>query len=254
MSEDIAPGMLAKITARFRRLVADDKELARIAQAIEAGTATHAETQVYAVIIGSHASRALLEFITPDALPDERLYFNIADRVVRSILEESRGLVNQTAADVQTLIYRAAGINLNPVAPVPNKWRLDDLINKLAGAEKFEDVAWALDAPVKNMAQSFADDYIRENVTFQVRAGLQPTVTRTAAAGCCEWCAAMAGVYEFDDAFNEGIYRRHERCRCVVTATVRRGDGWGRQNVWTKKWMDPDEAANIERRKTVGLE
>ena len=254
MSDDIAPGLLAKIKARFRRLVAGDKQLSRIAQAIDDGTATHSETQIYAVIIGSHASAAMLEFITPDALPDERLYFNIADRVVRAILEESRDLVNQTAADVQTLIYRAAGISLKPVVPVPNKWRVNDLINKLAGAEKFEDVAWALDAPVKNMAQSFADDYIRENVSFQVRAGLQPTVTRIAAADCCEWCAALAGEYQFDDAFNEGVYRRHERCKCLVTATVRRGDTWGRQNVWTKKWMDPDEADNIERRKTVGLE
>lgn len=254
MSEDIAPGMLAKIMARFRRLVAEDTELARIAQAIEAGTATHADTQIYSLIIGGHASTALLEFITPDALPDERLYFNIADRVVRSVLEESRGLVNQAAGDVQTVIYRAAGISLKPVTPVPNKWRINDLVNKLAASEKFEDVAWALDAPVKNIARSYADDFIRENVTFQVRAGLQPTVTRVAAADCCEWCAALAGTYQLDDAFDQGIYRRHERCKCLVTATVRKGDGWGRQNVWTKRWMDPDESEKIEHRKTVGLD
>lgn len=254
MSDDIAPGLLAQITARFDTLVAGDDELALIMQAINDGTATHAVTQTYSAVVGALASTALMEFITPDALPDERLYFNIADCVVRPVLEASRDLVNHTAADVQTLIYRAAGINLKPVAPVPNKWRIDDLVKKLSGAEKFEDVAWVLDAPVKSLIQSFADDYIRENVKFQARAGLQPTVTRTAASDCCPWCADMAGVYEYDDAFAAGVYRRHARCRCVVTATVRRGDTWGSQNVWTKKWMDPDEAENIERRKTVGLE
>lgn len=251
---DIAPSMLAQIMAKFRQLIAGDAELSRLAQAIAAGDATHEVTQTYAIIVGAHASNALLAYITPEALPDERLYFNIADRVVRTVLEETRTLVNDTASQVQTEIYKAVGIGLKPVIPVPNKWRVDDLINKVASAEKFEAVSWALDAPVKNMAQSFADDFIRDNVKFQAQAGLEPTVTRIAAADCCPWCAALAGTYTSGQAYDHGIYRRHERCRCSVIATVKRATGWARQNAWTKRWVDPDEAENIERRKTVGLE
>lgn len=251
---DIAPELLAKIMAHFRQLVEDDPELARIAQAIADGVATHAETQLFARIIGGHASAALLAYITPEALPDERLYYNIADRVVRAVLDDARGRVNDTAAQVQAALYKAAGIGLKPVVPVPNKWRIDDLISKVANAEKFDAVSWALDAPVKNIAQSYADDFIRQNVEFQASAGLQPTVTRTASADCCPWCAGLVGQYDATEAYERGIYRRHERCKCLVTATVKKGSTWGRQNVWTKRWVAPDEAAKIEARKTIGLE
>ena len=251
---DIAPAMQAKIMASFQRRMAEDADLTRIAQAIAAGTATHAETQLFAVIIGGHASAALLEYVTPGELPDERFYYNIANRVVRAVLDESRSLVNGTASQVQETLYKAAGVGLKPVVPVPNKWRVDDLISKMANAEKFEAVSWTLDAPVKNTVLSFADDFIQENVKFQAAAGLQPTVTRTASAGCCPWCADRAGQYDAAEAERAGVYRRHERCKCQVVATVRKDTGWRRQDVWTKRWIDPAETAKIEARKTVGLE
>ena len=249
---DIAPGLLLKIMAYFKQLIADDTELTRIAQAIDGGEATHAETQIFSRIIGGHASAALQKYITAEGLPDGRLYYNIADRIIRAVLDDAREKVNGTASQVQTALYKAAGIGLKPVVPVPNKWRVDDLISK--AAEKFEDVSWTLDAPVKNITQSYADDFIRQNVEFQAAAGLQPTVTRTAAADCCPWCAGLVGQYDAADAYEYGIYRRHERCKCLVTATVKKGNTWGLQNVWTKRWVDPAEAAKIEARKTIGLE
>ena len=129
----------------------------------------------------------------------------------------------------------------------PNSSRIEGIVNKLAGAEKIDDVRWVLKELVKTYTQSLADDYIKANVDGHYNAGLSPKITRICVGKCCEWCEQLAGTYLYQDAPHD-IYRRHERCRCLVTYDP--GDG-SKQNVWSKKVSSLTEEARLENIKFI---
>lgn len=104
---------------------------------------------------------------------------------------------------------------------------------QVAAADHYDDVAWVLNEPVKTFSRGVVDESIRRNVEFHGAAGLHPRVVRTAEAGCCAWCAKLAGTYDYPDVPKD-VYRRHENCRCRVTYDP--GDG-RRQDIWSKEWQ-----------------
>lgn len=64
-------------------------------------------------------------------------------------------------------------------------------------------------------------------------------ITRKAVSGCCEWCTAMAGRYEYGEEPDD-VYRRHDNCGCTVTFE----NGRKRQDVWSKRtWEAPEPGA-----------
>ena len=73
--KDIAPELLERIRADFLALLGDAQQ--------EADTYTAAAA--YAELVGSALADAFRRNLTADILPDGRLYWNIADRVVRPL-------------------------------------------------------------------------------------------------------------------------------------------------------------------------
>ena len=91
--------------------------------------------------------------------------------------------------------------------------------------------------------------YFKNYVNFQGRSGLTPKIIRKAERKCCDWCAQLAGEYDYPD-IPDDVYRRHERCQCTVEYDP--GEG-RRQNVHTRQWTDPDESDMIVKRQVIGL-
>ena len=255
--KDIAPELLERIRADFRALLGDAKPAAD----------TYAAAADYAELVGSALAEAFRRNLTADALPDGRLYWNIADRVVRPLLEEEHLLVADASAAVQQALNQQANLGIAPQRAVLPTDAVDDLLNKVSTAEQFSDVAWALDEPVRTFSRMVVDDTLKRNVDFQGKAGLWPRVIRTAESHCCKWCSALAGTYDYPRVPKD-VYRRHERCRCRVEYDP--GEG-RRQNVWNKTWTEDedarqariqkiqnpstnrDDSAKIEARKQIGL-
>ena len=234
--DDIAPELLEKIRKVFRELMGEPEAPADYAEAAE-----------YADRVGDALSEAFGRCVSGESLPDGRMYWNIADRVVRPMLEEDHALVSEAAANAQRILNEAAGLNLKAQTASLDESRVDGILNKLSAAEQFDDVAWVLDEPVRTFSRSVVDDTLRANVTFQGKAGLQPKIVRRAEARCCEWCSRLAGTYSYPDVPND-VYRRHERCRCSVEYDPGSGR---RQNVHTKQWTEPEERDTIEARKQI---
>lgn len=229
--EDIAPALLDAIREDFTHRLRRNRKILTLYEAIQNGTAAYQDVQVYAYEIGDALSQAFAKYISAEALPDGRMYFNIAERVLRPILEENHGLIADAALRVQEALNKKAKIGLKAQAVKVNKDRIDGLVDKISNAERFDDVAWVLNEPVKNFCQSVVDQTVKANVNFQGRAGLRPRVVRKAEGKCCEWCSALAGEYDYPDVPDD-VYRRHERCRCSVEYDPGSGR---RQNVWTKQ-------------------
>ena len=231
--KDIAPELLERIRADFRALLGDAKPAAD----------TYAAAADYAEIVGSALAEAFRRNLTADALPDGRLYWNIADRVVRPLLEEEHLLVADASAAVQQALNQQANLGIAPQRAVLPTDAVDDLLNKVSTAEQFADVAGALDEPVRTFSRMVVDDTLKRNVDFQGKAGLRPRVIRTAESHCCKWCSALAGTYDYPRVPKD-VYRRHERCRCRVEYDP--GEG-RRQNVWNKTWSEDEESRQARR-------
>lgn len=247
--EDIVPGLLHRIRSSFQKRMEENKEIQALYKKIQSGGATYADATDYAYQVGRALSQALGENLSPAVLPDGRMYYNIADRILRPLMEENYSIVAKAAQMVQKALNQQAGIGIAAQMTAVNLDRIQGIVDKVSNAEVFDDVAWVLDEPVKNYSMNVVDETIRKNVDFQGRSGLFPKVIRKSERKCCSWCSNLAGEYEYPDVPDD-VYRRHENCRCIVEYDPGSGR---RQNIYTKKWTTTIEDAKIEARKVLGL-
>lgn len=239
--EDIAPALLEQLQSLFAQNLGARPRAAQLLDKIKTGGAGYADAGDYAEEVGRALADAFAT-LTGEALPDGRMYWNIADRVIRPLLETDHNLVTEAAVQVQRSLNTAAGLGLNPQAAPLNTDRVDGLLNRLAAAPQFADVAWLLQEPVITFSRSAVDETLQTNVDFQGKAGLRPKVVRRTARKCCAWCSNLAGSYTYPDVPKD-VYRRHENCRCVVEYDPGSGR---RQNVHTKAWTNTGGRGTIK--------
>lgn len=251
-STDIAPELLAKIRRDFEDKIAKSDKLSAIYDKINGGSATYLDANEFALGAGNILADVFHENISADQLPDGRMYYNIADRVIRPMMERDHQLISQVCVQTQGGLNQKAGIGIKPVAPELNDDKIRGIVNKVSEAEHFDDVSWVLGEPMRTFSQSIVDDSIKANVEFQGRSGLYPRIERISAAGCCQWCVEVAGTYRYPNVPKD-VYRRHAHCRCMVDYDPADGKG-KRQNVYDKSWQSQEEYdEKVRNLKTIGL-
>lgn len=231
-ADDITPGLLQKIEKDFAERIKHSEKLNNAIAILETKKATYADANVVALEAGEILASLLSENITSEILPDGKMYYNIAERVLNKMLGKNYKLISAFSSEVQEILNKAAKIGLKTQVPKLNQDRIDGLVNRISSTENFDDVKWLLDDPIVNFSQSIVDDFIEANASFQAKTGLKPQLIRRAESKPCAWCQSLAGIYDYANA-PEDIYRRHERCRCTVEYDPRSGR---RQDVWSKTW------------------
>lgn len=248
--KDIVPELLEKIQKSFDQKVSTDETISAFLKKVEKGTATMEELSLYGRKLGDHLAESLLENITLETLPDSRLYFNIANRILDPTMHNNYDLVNSAAAAVQKSIDKANGIGLNTVKATYPEERVMAVINGLSDkTATWETIRSRMDEPVRNISQSFVDDFMMVNAAFRSKAGLKTHIVRSTFGKCCEWCEQLAGSYSYPEDVPRDVFKRHDNCRCTVVLKSEKGS----QNVWSKKWQDPDEDVTLFSRKLIGL-
>ena len=232
--EDITPTLLALLQKRFFEKIAVNPRIRAMYKKIEEGKATYADAEDYAYLIGEALAQVFRENLSSAVLPNGKLYYNIADRILGTMLGENHKIISEATEIVQNFLNKSADLGIKAQLATVNQDRIKGLVEKVSEAEIFDDVAWVLDEPVKNFSVSIVDDILRENVEFQGEAGLSPVVVRKATWKCCEWCAKLEGEYTYP-VISRDVYRRHERCRCAVEFDPKDGRR-SRQNVHSKTW------------------
>lgn len=232
MANDIAPALLEKLQKAFAEKFNQNKKIQELYQAIQEGKATYAEVNELSIEVGNILAEVFQENLSSNILPDGRMYYNIAKRTVEPMMKNNYNIVIDNGVVVQELLNRAAGIGIKVQVPPVNQSRIDGIIDRLDAEEVFDDIKWILDEPVKNFTQAVVDDLVKANADFHHELGLQPKIIRKAAPSCCDWCSAIAGVYDYPDV-PQDVYRRHRFCRCTVEYDP---GGSRRQDVWTKQW------------------
>lgn len=249
MVEDIVPSLLKKIKSEFEDARLDSEVLKDLLSKLHHSKASYLDANKYAIEIGEILSKAMGASLTNETLPDGKMYYNIAQRVLTDVLGRNHELVSDYTEQVQKNLNSEAKIGLAAQVPELNQDRIDGLVNRLASEESFDDVKWLLDDPIVNFSQSIVDDSIRKNVEFHHKVGLSPKIVRRVVGHPCKWCKSLEGSYNYPEVPKD-IYRRHGKCRCTVDYHPGNGK---KQNVHTKRWAESQKSAKIEVLKGVGL-
>lgn len=245
--EDVAPALLEQIQADFQNRIKNNKNLQELLELVNTGKATFRQAQEAAYEMGEALSQAFGNCLSSAVLPDGKMYYNIAQRVVAPMLGENHRLIANVAARVQAALNKKANIGLKAQTAPVDEDRIKGIVELVTNADQYDDVAGQLPVVVENFCRNVVDETIRANVDFQGKAGLRPKVIRKATRKCCEWCQALAGEYDYP-MVPDDIYRRHGNCRCLVEYDPGTGK---RQKVHTKQWNNAADRDKIEARKRI---
>lgn len=249
MVEDIVPSLLKKIKSEFEGARLDSEVLKDLLSKLQHSKASYLDANQYAIEIGEILSKALGASLTNETLPDGKMYYNIAQRVLADVLGRNYELVSDYTEQVQNNLNSEAKIGLAAQVPELNQDRIDGLVNRLASEESFDDVKWLLVDPIVIFSQSIVDDSIRKNAEFHHKVGLSPKIVRRVVGHPCKWCKSLEGSYNYPEV-SKDIYRRHGNCRCTVDYHPGNGK---KQNVHTKKWTDEKQKL-VRKRSRIGIE
>lgn len=249
MVEDIVPSLLKKIKSEFEGARLDSEVLKDLLSKLHHSKASYLDANQYAIEIGEILSKALGASLTNETLPDGKMYYNIAQRVLTDVLGRNYELVSDYTEQVQKNLNSEAKIGLTAQVPELNQDRIDGLVNRLASEESFDDVRWLLEEPIVNFTQSIIDDSIQKNAEFHHKVGLSPKIVRRVVGHPCKWCKSLEGSYNYPEVPKD-IYRRHGKCKCTVDYHPGNGK---KQNVHTKKWTDEKQKL-VRKRSRIGIE
>ena len=244
--KDISHDLLISIQNEFEKRYKENEKIKLLYNMVKNKTASYREAHEFAIEIGECLAGAF-GTISTDMLPDGRMYFNIAEKVINPAMKNNYILISEVTEQVQKVLNERANIGIKACKPEMNQERIDSIINKIASSENFSNVKWMLEVPIVNYSLCIIDDAIRANAEFQFKAGLNPQIVRTSTGKCCDWCNNLAGVYDYEKVRNRGndVFRRHNNCRCIVEYDPRDGK---LQNVHTKNWRNmSDEEARKQR-------
>lgn len=257
--DDIVPSLLEAIQKDFKKQFQSNHTVSVIWGKIKSKTVTYKDANEFSVAVGEMLAKSYKKFINVDTLPDGKMWYNIATRILGPTFHTNYSLITDVCDEAQKIINESGGVGLGTVLPEFDNETLNGFVNKISNAETFEDVQWMLDEPVVNFSQSIVDNFIMKNAEFQYDSGLTPKIRRTAEPYAektatrknkngttytihytvpCEWCKKLEGTYEYPYVPRD-VYRRHNKCRCTVEY-VELGKYF--QNVHEKTWREGEES------------
>lgn len=215
--EDVSPALLEQIQAYYNEHIKESGELYTLGIKIKTGQATYDDAYKYAEEVGKILSEAFANVLSPDVLPDGKLYFNIAKSLLEPTLGQNFELVTAYTRDVQQLLNSSAGLGIKAVTATPDQERLHNLFGRVCdNEESFTTAQKVLEEPIINYTLHVVDQTQKANLDLHKKAGLQPVIKRTTSGKCCSWCSNLAGTYNYPEDVPDDIYRRHRYCRCAV--------------------------------------
>lgn len=131
MATDIVPKLYEQIQKDFQQNIEKSRSIKAFREKMERNAATSQEVSLYAADLGECASKALCDNLMLDALPDQKLYWNIAERTIKPLLEEVYKMVNDTAAAVKKTEDEKIGLHIGSVNADFPEDRVHDLLDKL---------------------------------------------------------------------------------------------------------------------------
>lgn len=203
-----------ELKAAINSEIAQNARIAAIRSRMDAGTADFLDSELYTAITAE---------ITAEQM--RRNVLSLSDRepafvdVVRERYTDTFSVFNA----VQRILDALTGIRIRTVQPEFE----NDRAHKIGHSLNDPTVP---DSVIERRAYSATENFVRSqhdrctkaNASFRSRAGLDCRITRTGGAKCCDWCASVSGSFTTGNA-PDGIWGRHDNCKCSITYETRRG-------------------------------
>lgn len=233
---------LEELRKKYQEKVAE--RTSKLNDVLNKAKATYDDANDYSIKTGETLSETLLNGITDDLIFDGKLPYGAAKEIIFPMIHDNYELVTKYCEGVQNALNEQANIHLKCVKPEFDKDRAYGLINAIHRDEFAKIKNEYLGESIVNQSQDIVTESVKANAKFQYETGMRPKIVRTVAGGCCDWCANLAGTYDYETvkATGNDVWRRHRYCRCTVTYDP--GNGKRVQNAHTKKWSDKEEVEN----------
>lgn len=131
---DIGLELQKSIETAFNERLAIDVVIKAIKLKVENGKATQRDVTMLCKRLGEIASKVLIENIKPEMMPNDKMYWNIAEKAIKPLMIQIHGIVNKVAAEVVEAERKTNGIHIKPIEPVFPKERIESLINNFVNA------------------------------------------------------------------------------------------------------------------------
>ena len=236
MKDDIAPSLIEKVNKSFE---ANYNSSPQIEKLISKDVKTYKDAYRYAEQVGQARALSYME-ISSEVLPDGKMYYNIASRLMEDTLGADQKRIAEYAASAQETANKKSKLKLKAQIAELDQDRIEGFVNRLSSEEVFDDVSWILNEPVKTFARSVVDDTVRANAEFQNRAGVTAYIIRTAAFNCCPWCLDLAGEYTYPKVAGE-VFARHDNCRCTLDYEGKRLEAYTSRGGKANTFRDTDK-------------
>lgn len=214
---DVAPELQEELLKAFKDALSGNSELKTLNTRLLRGTANYTDANRVAEIVGNSASDAMKNVLTADKLPNGRLYYNIGDRTVRPLMEMADTYTSDYTRLMQDRLNKKAGISMKSTAPSPNSKDIHDMVGRLDSFDNVTDGQFVMDSWAKKNVKESVNRFIHVNQKIMSDAGLKPVLVREAEANCCEWCANLAGEYDYETNKTGDVWRFHDGCGCKLT-------------------------------------
>jgi len=213
--EDVTPKLLKEIQTAYNKEVQNSKKIQAFVKKAKSNNVSYKDAYNVANEIGNIRAKVFKNKLSSAVLPDGKMYFNIADRIIKDSLEQDYKLISSSCEIVQKSINAKSKIGLKAQVPKIDNDRVMGFINRISSEANFDDVAWILEEPIKTFERSIVDDVIKKNAEFQNNTGVKASIIRTSDSKCCEWCDNLAGTYDYPGVPNE-VFMRHDNCKCSL--------------------------------------
>lgn len=221
---DIAPELYKEIAKEYNRRVSKDKKIISLREKIRISSeATQGNVVDYAQRLGEISSDVLKSKLKLVDMPNETLYWNIAEKTISPVLTDVHKKVNREAllqmrnADKAMELELGIARGFNPVN------RIKDILNFATNSRTQEELDNALTDPVISTARKFFDDFLRVNAEIRSGLGFNTVVVREYdGVGLhdrktpCEWCISREGTWDYAEAKAMGVFERHPGCGCSI--------------------------------------
>lgn len=249
--------MDSKVEENYKRLreelnerLNNDKRLTEIMDKISKGTATFKDSAEYSQIVAGHMGDVISKNIGNIKIPMGK------EMVCKELLKENIERVDTVFGKVQVSVDEKMGIHLNPVTPPYPTERVNAIAHSLEDPNADDEKVARRGKSSGNVVAARHDENVKANAAWREKAGFNCYLVRDAGGGCCQWCAALEGRYEYASAPDD-IFRRHDNCTCTVTYECgkMRQDVWSKESNWSKEqsqeYMRQHDAALAEKRKEL---
>ena len=147
MAVDIGADLLLAITEAFQKAYDQDITIRVLEKRLNGGKAHLEDAARYSERVGELLANVYGELLSSEVLPNGRMYWNIAQKVIQEPLVNNYNLVAEASVNALTAHNAENGVGLRAQKPALNQERITGLMNKVSDAEHYDDVVFALDEP-----------------------------------------------------------------------------------------------------------